>query len=246
MNDQKHQKLLVVSGHAADFVWRCGGTIAKYTQAGASVHIVCVSSGARGESGKLWSGREKPSEEKVRNQRFQESRAAADMLGASLEYMDVRDHPMFYGYEDVMRLCEVMRAFRPTIVLTHGEVDVLNPDHESVFQLTRWAVRASTVPGVLPDLAAIAQPQLYTFESDQSTLDAFLPNVYIDITEVLDTKREAMDKVPTQVADMGDRYADRAAHRASLIQHFAANGPTASEAFRQHYPLNTQFFPEQS
>ena len=240
------QKILVVSGHAADFVWRCGGTIAKYVRSGASVHVVCISSGARGESGALWRAETKPSENEVRDQRFAESRAAAEVLGATLEYMDVLDHPMFYGHDDVTKLCEILRMFRPTIVLTHGEVDVLNPDHESVYQLTRWAIRASTVPGVLPALDTIKQPQFYTFESDQSTLDAFLPNVYIDISDVIDTKRAAMDKIPTQVADMGERYMDRAAYRASLIRHFASNGPIAAEAFRQHYPLNAQFFPQQA
>ena len=36
----EHINLLVVSAHAADFVWRSGGTIAKYVKHGASVHLV--------------------------------------------------------------------------------------------------------------------------------------------------------------------------------------------------------------
>lgn len=48
------KKMLVVSAHAADYVWRAGGTIAKYVQNGAEVHLVILSFGGRGESNDLW------------------------------------------------------------------------------------------------------------------------------------------------------------------------------------------------
>ena len=48
------KKMLVVSAHAADYVWRAGGTIAKYIKNGADVHLVILSFGGRGESNDLW------------------------------------------------------------------------------------------------------------------------------------------------------------------------------------------------
>src|SRR3546814_12183320 len=45
---------LVVSAHAADFVWRAGGAIALHAAKGYAVTIVCLSFGERGESAKLW------------------------------------------------------------------------------------------------------------------------------------------------------------------------------------------------
>ena len=50
----KGKKLLVFSAHAADFVWRSGGTIAKYIAGGADVCVVLLSMGVRGESNFLW------------------------------------------------------------------------------------------------------------------------------------------------------------------------------------------------
>ena len=44
-------RLLVVSAHAADFVWRAGGAIASVTAAGGTAHVVALSYGERGESG---------------------------------------------------------------------------------------------------------------------------------------------------------------------------------------------------
>lgn len=45
---------LVISAHAADFVWRCGGAIAAHAAQGVQVTVVCLSYGERGESAKLW------------------------------------------------------------------------------------------------------------------------------------------------------------------------------------------------
>jgi 4-oxalomesaconate hydratase len=47
-------RMLVVSAHAADFVWRAGGAIAAVTAAGGAAHVVALSYGERGESGELW------------------------------------------------------------------------------------------------------------------------------------------------------------------------------------------------
>ena len=45
---------LVISAHAADFVWRCGGAIALHQDLGYEVTVACLSFGERGESAKLW------------------------------------------------------------------------------------------------------------------------------------------------------------------------------------------------
>ena len=45
---------LILSAHAADFVWRCGGAIALHSKLGYEVSVVCLSYGERGESAKLW------------------------------------------------------------------------------------------------------------------------------------------------------------------------------------------------
>lgn len=46
--------ILVVSAHAADFVWRAGGAIALYASRGYKVRILCLSYGERGESQGAW------------------------------------------------------------------------------------------------------------------------------------------------------------------------------------------------
>ena len=46
--------VLVVSAHAADFVWRAGGAIALYASRSCRVRVLCLSFGERGESERLW------------------------------------------------------------------------------------------------------------------------------------------------------------------------------------------------
>jgi len=52
MSEQKTS--LIISAHAADFVWRSGGAIALHAKLGYEVSVVCLSYGERGESARLW------------------------------------------------------------------------------------------------------------------------------------------------------------------------------------------------
>src|SRR6185312_15235259 len=80
---EKQKAGLVVSAHAADFVWRCGGAVALYASRGYRMVIVCLSFGERGESAKMW--REQGMTlEKVAKTRRQESQAAAELLGGEI------------------------------------------------------------------------------------------------------------------------------------------------------------------
>ena len=67
---------LVISAHAADFVWRCGGAIALHAQKGYEITVVCLSFGERGESAKLWQ-QEGMALEKVKTARRKEAERAA-------------------------------------------------------------------------------------------------------------------------------------------------------------------------
>ena len=84
---------LVISAHAADFVWRAGGAIALYSGRGYRVRILCLSYGERGESERLW---KMPSMtlERVKELRQAESQKAAEILGAEIRFFDSGDYPL--------------------------------------------------------------------------------------------------------------------------------------------------------
>ena len=77
----ENKTALILSAHAADFVWRCGGAIALHQKLGYEVTIACMSYGERGESAKLWK-QSGMTLEKVKHTRKSEAEKAAEALNA--------------------------------------------------------------------------------------------------------------------------------------------------------------------
>ena len=98
MSEKK--RLLVVSAHAADFVWRAGGTIANYTKAGHAVKVICLSFGQRGESESIWQAHPTITEDEVAESRKAESQAAAQILGCDISFIGLQDHYMELSNND--------------------------------------------------------------------------------------------------------------------------------------------------
>src|SRR3990172_409409 len=144
--------VLVVSAHAADFVWRCSGTIAAYKQRGSRVRLLVRSCGERGESAEQW---KQPGAtlEKVKANRREESAAAAEVLGLAkdVRFFDLGDYPMKVGDEAMEELVREFRAVRPDYVLTHSAKDPYNMDHETAAHVTLSARVLAQAHGVLPE-----------------------------------------------------------------------------------------------
>jgi 4-oxalomesaconate hydratase len=182
---------LVVSAHSADFVWRAGGAIALHAQQGYNVHIVCLSFGERGESAKLWRKGEM-SEDTVKTARREEAQAAADILGASVEFFDIGDYPMRADKETLFRLADVFRRVQPEFVLSHSLKDPYNYDHPLAMNLTQEARIIAQAEGYKPGEKIIGAPPVYSFEPHQPEQCEWRPDVLLDITEVWDKKYAAI------------------------------------------------------
>ena len=190
----KGKKMLVFSGHAADYVWRAGGTIAKYIMNGADVTVIVMSYGVRGESNDLW---DIPNQtvENVKKVRHEESFNASQKLGVkNIEFWDLEDYPFDAGREVLDRITNKIREVKPDIILTHDEKDVINPDHDTVRQLVFQASIMSNSNGVqIPGLPTTKQMMIFGFEPHQTELSDFKPGTFIDITESYNAKIDAMN-----------------------------------------------------
>ena len=155
-----NERLMVVSAHAADWVWRCSGTIAKYKKMGAVVSVVCLTHGERGESGEVW---KQPNQtaETVKATRMRESVAVAEFLGVDeFEMWDYPDHPLVASEEILNRLNDKMRQFKPTVIITHDWHDDTNADHCVASDITFTAfgmARHKGVPSQCSDTTGIVQ-----------------------------------------------------------------------------------------
>ena len=207
------KKILVVGAHSADFVWRAAGTIATVTAQGGSARVIALSYGERGESGELWND---PNQtvENVKRIRHEEAQAAAEAVGAEFQCLDLGDYPLNPSDAAIEKLIGVFQDFAPNIVLTHNPIDPFNPDHPIASQMVQKARLLSTGAGVASAFSRITPPDLYFFEPHQPELCDFKPNVFVDITPVMEKKIKAMDAMKAQ-GYLHQYYSELASRRAN-------------------------------
>ncbi|KYH30686.1 PIG-L deacetylase family protein [Neomoorella mulderi] len=242
MNNGQKPSVLVISAHAVDFVWRCGGTIARYAKDGSRVRILDLTFGERGESAEIWQSRPGITVDEVKRIRREEAEKASQILGAEIRFLDFNDHPLVMGMEHYLILVEELRDFQPQIVLTHHTEDPLNPDHPEVSAATYRALRCAQVPGVKPETTVTGPIKTFMFEPDQPEFCNFNPDVFIDITDVMDLKVQAMKVVASQTY-LHENYTRRAEYRGYLAGRIAGDKNIKyAEAFKRFAPFVGKFF----
>ena len=238
---------MIVSAHAADFCIRAGGVIAKYFSTGRMVRVLVSSLGARGESNEIWRARGgQTSEEEVGEVRRQEAAAAAQILGAEVVFLDYPDQPLTFDRERIMRLVREIRSFMPFAILTHPSVEPYNPDHASACRATLEAIYYAQLDGVEPDLPVIPPPHVLMFEPSQPMAEAtgFVPDTFIDITDVMDQKMRAVGEFKTQPFHV-ERYRSRAVARAAQAAYVAGDPEIRfAEAYQRYTPWVGHSFTE--
>lgn len=183
MTELKMENVLVVAAHPDDEVLGCGGTMARLTRSGASVHITILGTGltSRGQS----------APEEIASLR-EEARSCARTLGVEdISFFDFPDNQF-----DSRPLLDVIKTIEeqidrlcPDTVITHHRAD-LNVDHV----ITHRAVMTATRP------TGAGQPvsTVLTFEVPSSTewafdqFGPFSPNYFVDITDTIDLKAQAL------------------------------------------------------
>jgi 4-oxalomesaconate hydratase len=187
-----NQSMLVVSAHSADFVWRAGGAIALHRKNGYRVKVVCLSLGERGESAKLWRKGEMTLQ-KVKDARREEALRAADILGAEVDFFDLSDYPLRVSDEALLRLVDVYRDVQPSFVLSHSLKDPYNFDHPLAMHVAQEARIIAQAEGHNPGQPVVGAPPVYAFEPHQTEQCEWVPTTFLDITEVWDVKRRAIE-----------------------------------------------------
>jgi 4-oxalomesaconate hydratase len=230
----------VVSAHSADFVWRAGGAVALYASRGWRIRIVCLSFGERGESAKLW---RQPGMtlERVKADRRREAEAAAALLGAEIEFLDLGDYPMRVPDEAVERLADLYRELRPAFALTHSLEDPYNFDHPLAARVAQEARIVAQAHGHRPGGTVLGAPPLFLFEPHQTEACNWKPNLYLDITPVWETKRKAFELMAAQEY-LWDYYERVALQRGVQATRNGDKKIVYAEAYQRVFPQVTEAF----
>ncbi|MEM6309479.1 MAG: PIG-L deacetylase family protein [Pseudomonadota bacterium] len=230
---------LVISAHAADFVWRCGGAIALHQRLGYDVTVACLSFGERGESARLW--KEGNTLEQVKSIRQAEAESAAKALNIKdIIFLDLGDYPLDLGAAAQDEMVNIIRAVQPSFMLTHSQYDPYNTDHMRTTEFVMTARMTAQAWGHNPGEKVLGAPQMYLFEPHQTEQMNWKPDTFLDITEVWDQKRAAMECNAGQI-HLWEYYTRVAQQRAN---HFKRNsGGQAggrdcqyAEAFQSVFP----------
>jgi len=227
--------IIVISAHAADFVWRAGGAIALYAQRGYRVRILCLSYGERGESERLW---RQPGMtlDCVKASRRAESEKAAAILGAEIRFFDSGDYPIQPTDETVHEMVVEFRKHQPEFILTHSLADPYNFDHPDATNLTlrtRVYAQAAVYPAEGKKLGA---PPVFIFEPHQPEQCEFKPQLLLDITPVFETKRKAMESMEAQ-EHLWEYYTDLARRRGTqAVRNSGRKEIKYAEAYQRTYP----------
>ncbi len=184
---------LVISAHSADFVWRAGGAIALHAKLGYQVTVVCLSYGERGESAKLWKS-EGMTLDKVKAERRREAENAAQAIGVhDIQFFDLGDYPLEVGRDAKYRLVDVIRAVQPRFMLSHSHYDPYNVDHSLATKIAMECRMIAQAWGHNPGEKVLGAPQLYLFEPHQTEQMGWKPDTFLDITEVWEQKKKAIE-----------------------------------------------------
>jgi 4-oxalomesaconate hydratase len=234
--------MLVVSAHAGDFVWRAGGAIALAARRGDPVTVLCLSFGERGESASAW--RDGMELGQIKALRKDEATRAAETLGAAIEFCDAGDYPLRETDDLTSQIVHCYRRIRPAVVLTHALADPYNPDHPAAARMALNGRVYAQAAGYEAPGEPLGAPPVFCFEPHQPEMCGFTPQVLLDITEVFDVKRKAMECLAAQ-RHMWEYYTDLARRRGTQLRRNA--GPnlgladdTMAEAYMRVYPQVTQ------
>lgn len=235
---------LVISAHAADFVWRAGGAIALHQKLGYDVTIACLSFGERGESAKLWK-QEGCRLEDVKAARRKEAENAARALDAhDIQFLDLGDYPLELDRDDKFRLVDLMRKVQPEFMLSHSLYDPYNTDHMYTTRTVMECRMIAQAWGHNPGEKVLGAPQLYLFEPHQTEQMGWKPDLFLDISDVWEQKRMAIECMQGQ-EHLWDFYTNVAENRGNHFRRNSggqAGGKAAryAEGFQSVYPRTVE------
>jgi 4-oxalomesaconate hydratase len=135
-----------------------------------------------------------------------------------------------------MKTADTIRAFAPDVLVTHTDTDPFNPDHPVAYAAVDRARSLAAGAGVTSGFDTIEPPALFLFEPHQPELCNFTPTTFVDITSVIERKREAMGHMKAQQY-LQTYYGQRAEQRANHARRASGNQDVRfAEAFQRVIP----------
>lgn len=231
--DRGFSRGMVVVAHADDAEFGCSGTVAKWCSEGWEVVYVICTDGSKGSSNP------EMTQKKLKDIRRQEQTAAGKVLGLKdVAFLD-REDSMLQPTLDLRRdIAREIRSHRPDVLLCpsptrnlHGEGwGVGHPDHLAAGEAALSAVFPTardrlTFPELLEEgLEPHKVSEVWVMGDTE-------PDVWVDVTDHVDTAAEALKQHASQLSWDADEAAEFM--RRSRRRTAEGRGMQYAEAFRR-------------
>lgn len=183
-------RVLTVAAHPDDIEILCAGTMARYAQAG---HEVFVCHAARGDRGSFHH-----TSEEIAAIRDEEAKKSAAIIGAEALSLGFSDGGFIADDLDVRnRFIDLFREVRPDVIFTHHPDDYMT-DHLAVSRLVFDTSFLATVPLLKTGLPPHDKVTPIYYMDTLAGI-GFLPQEYVDISDVIDLKRQMLSQHQSQV-----------------------------------------------
>ncbi|TAN22195.1 MAG: hypothetical protein EPN33_08830 [Acidobacteria bacterium] len=184
-------KILAVGPHPDDIEFGCAPLLLREVDAGHELVLRVLSRGEAASAG-------------TPELREREARAAAKLMGATIEFLDFRgDCQLEATPANAIRLAGEIRRLQPEIVLAPNPAENQHPDHAAAGRLMRDACRLARYGGLL-ELRALAPyrvAQLYFYDITQHGVRG--PDIVVDISDLVDRWEAVMRCHASQVNSRG-------------------------------------------
>ncbi len=183
------RSVLAIGAHPDDLELLCAGTLARYSRQGVKVFMCNATDGSKGGMG--------GDVEEIRKVRRKEAGESARVIGASYIAGPFRDGELEINLDSRKTIIDIIRQCSPDVVLAHHPNDY-HPDHTAVSRLVIDAIYQVAIPHFHTDHPALdAVPLLYFFDTVSGM--GFLPEEYVDITEVIELKKKMLMAHASQI-----------------------------------------------
>ena len=225
--------VLFVGAHPDDIETFAGGTAAKYAARGDKVFF-CVSTNGNCGSSTL------PADE-IAAIRHEEAGKGAGVIGAELIWLDFDDEFLEDSRETRLAFIEAFRQSEPDVVFCHWREDY-NPDHSISGMLVDELVHMKGIPNIKTGSAPHdGIPHVYFIDTIAGV--NFVPELYVDITNVFDTKVKMVRQHASQQSWMKDLFGYKIDEFLDIPARYRGlqAGCRMAEAFRPSYRWGRQF-----
>lgn len=186
-----------------DYLGQCiGGTVAKHTQKGHEVTVVALTAGELGIATVLYPDRPRFECVAIKTSELED---AAQVLGVrETRVLDFPDSELANTPPLRMAIAGIIRTVTPDILITHWPHDA-HPDLRAAGQAVLDACLTACLAHIpLPDPPHFVK-RAFAFALPTS-ID-FVPDVFVDISNAISQKRQALECYPTILAEVAELYA---------------------------------------